>query len=98
MFRSGGSNWLQDGFSLVYNCVLNGLANIFVHNKIDDFVGHRSRSAAQHPPPVNVRIAGAAGNGSSEVDGGGGGGGKSCMGGDMERQHSKRASPGEALI
>jgi len=36
------SRWLKDGLIIVHNCVLNGLANIFVHNRLDVFDKGRS--------------------------------------------------------
>ena len=35
---------MTEGFTLLHTCTLNGLANIFVHNKINDFAGHWNES------------------------------------------------------
>ncbi len=34
----------------MYNCALNGLANIFVHNKIEDFVGQTADNQSRRTP------------------------------------------------
>jgi len=41
-FADTRANWLREGLVLVHNSILNGLANIFVHNRIVELMDLRA--------------------------------------------------------